>query len=123
MAEGGRILHHLRNNIENHRALVLFVGYAARETLARKIIDGEKKVRIFGEDHKVKCQVEIIDAFSAHADRHELVKYVETNSPKKLKDIFLVHGEFDQIEPLKNALRSKGYPRVHIPKTGTVAEL
>ncbi len=118
MAEGGRILHHLRNSVGNHRTLVLFVGYAARDTLARKIMDGEKKIRIFGEEYKVKCKIEIIDAFSAHADRHELLRYVDTNRPEKLKDIFLVHGEPDQLEPFRNALRSKGYPNVKIPSLG-----
>jgi metallo-beta-lactamase family protein len=118
MAEGGRILHHLRNSIDNHRALVLFVGFAAKDTLARKIMEGEKKVRIFGEEHTVKCKVETIDAFSAHADRHELLKYVDTNHPNKLKDIFLVHGELYQIEPFRNALRSKGYQNVRIPSLG-----
>ena len=123
MAEGGRILHHLRNNIEDRRTLILFVGHAAKNTLARKIIDGEKKVRIFGEEHKVKCRVETMDAFSAHADKKELLKYVDTNSPSKLNDIFLVHGEIDQIEPLSNALSSKGYKKVHIPEPGEVYKI
>lgn len=122
MAEGGRILHHLRNNIENHRTMILFVGYAAQHTLARKIMDGEKKVRIFGEDHQVKSKIEIIDAFSAHADRHELLKYINTNSPDRLKHIFLVHGEFDQMESFRNALRSKGFMNVVIPQQGHVFE-
>jgi len=123
MAEGGRILHHLRNNIDNHRTLLLFVGHAAKETLARKIMDGEKKVKIFGEEHKVKCRVETMDCFSAHADRHELLKYMETNDPASLKDIFLVHGELEQMEPLRNAIRSKGYKNVHIPVLGSWYEV
>jgi len=123
MAEGGRILHHLRNNIDNHRTLLLFVGHAAKETLARKIMDGEKKVKIFGEEHKVKCRVETMDCFSAHADRHELLKYMETNDPASLKDIFLVHGELEQMEPLRNAIRSKGYKNVHIPVMGSWYEV
>jgi metallo-beta-lactamase family protein len=116
MAEGGRIQHHLRNNIEHHKALILFVGYAAKHTLARKIIDGDKKVRIFGEEYRVKCKIEKMDSFSAHADRKELLKYVDTNQPSKLKDVFLVHGEPEQIEPFRNALKSKGYKKVHIPE-------
>ncbi len=123
MAEGGRILHHLRNNIIDRRTLVLFVGHAAKHTLARKLIDGEKRVRIFGEEHIVKCRVEKIDAFSAHADRHDLLKYVDTNSPSKLNNIFLVHGELEQMEPLSHALRSKGYKNVHIPEPGDTIEL
>ncbi len=122
MAEGGRILHHLRNNIENHKTLILFVGYAARHTLARRIMDGEKKVRIFGEEFRVKCKIEKMDSFSAHADRKELLKYIDTNKPSKLKNIFLVHGEPEQIVPFKNALRSKGYKRVHIPEQGQVLD-
>jgi metallo-beta-lactamase family protein len=118
MAEGGRVLHHLRNNIENHRVLVLFVGYAARDTLARKIMDGEKTVRIFGEEHKVKCKVQILDAFSAHADRRDLLQYISIIPPERLHNIFLVHGEPDQAVPLVDALRSKGYPQVNYPALG-----
>lgn len=123
MAEGGRILHHLRNNIEHHKTLILFVGYAAKHTLARRIMDGEKKVRIFGEEFRVKCKIEKMDSFSAHADRKELLKYIDTNKPSKLKDVFLVHGEPEQIEPFKHALRSKGYKKVHIPEKGQVFEV
>ena len=123
MAEGGRVLHHLRNSIEDRRTLVLFVGHAVKETLARKIVDGEKKVKIFGEEFKVKCQVETMDAFSAHADRKDLLKYVDINSPSKLNDIFLVHGELEQIESLRDALRSKKYKNVHIPEIGKIYEI
>lgn len=123
MAEGGRILHHLRNNIENHKALILFVGYAAKHTLARKIMDGDKEVKIFGEEHKVKCKIETMDSFSAHADRQELLKYIDTNNPRKLKHVFLIHGEPDQSEAFKNALRSKGYKNVYIPELGNSYEL
>ena len=123
MAEGGRILHHLSNNIEKHNTLVLFIGYAAQDTLAIKIMDGKKSVKIFGEEHKVKCRVEKIDSFSAHADRQGLLKYIDTNKPSKLNDIFLIHGELDQIETLCNALRSKGYKNVHIPELGETYEI
>jgi len=118
MAEGGRILHHLRNNIENPKTLLLFVGYAAKETLARKIIDGEKTVKIFGEDHQVRCKVKMMDAFSAHADRRDLLDYVDLNDPARLKHIFLIHGEPDQAGSFKDALRSKGYPNVYFPTLG-----
>jgi len=118
MAEGGRILHHLRNNIEDHRNLILFVGYAAKETLARKIMDGDEKVKIFGEEHRVKAQVRVMDHFSAHGDRRDLLDYVEYSPPNRLKNIFLVHGEHDQAIPLKDALRSKGYESVHYPGPG-----
>jgi metallo-beta-lactamase family protein len=115
MAEGGRILHHLRHNIENPKCLVLFVGYAAQHTLARKIIDGEKVVKIFGEEHRVKCQVKVMDSFSGHADKRDLLEYVKMTPPSKLKHIFLVHGEPDQTIPMRNALRSMGYENVYYP--------
>jgi metallo-beta-lactamase family protein len=120
MAEGGRILHHLRNNIENSKNLILFVGYAAKETLARKIMDGMHVVKILGEDHTVRCRIKMMDAFSAHADKHDLLKYVGLNSPERLKHIFLVHGEQDQVTPLHDALRSQGYQNVYYPSQGEV---
>jgi metallo-beta-lactamase family protein len=118
MAEGGRILHHLRNNLENPKNLLLFVGYAAKETLARKIMDGQHVVKVFGEEHTVRCKVEIIDAFSAHADRRDLLDYVDYTPPSRLKHVFLIHGEPDQALSLKDALRSKGYGNIHYPAQG-----
>ena len=115
MAEGGRILHHLRNNIHNPKNLVLFVGYAAKDTLARKIMNGDRVVKIFGEEHTVKSKIKIMDSFSAHADRRDLLDYVSLNSPQRLKHIFLIHGDSDQALPLKDGLRSKGYQNVHYP--------
>lgn len=120
MAEGGRILHHLRNNIHNPKNIILFVGYAAQNTLARKIIDGEHVVKIFGEEHTVKSKVKVIDAFSAHADRRGLLDYVGMNSPSRLKHVFLVHGDADQALPLKDGIRSKGFENVYFPKPGEI---
>jgi metallo-beta-lactamase family protein len=123
MCEGGRILHHLRNNIENPRNMILFVGYAARNTLARRIMDGHREVRIFGEQYKVRCKVKTIEAFSAHADRRELLEYVRMTPPEKLKNVFLVHGEEDQALSLKDAIRSQGYRNVSYPAFGETVEL
>ncbi len=120
MAEGGRILHHLRNNLENPKNLLLFVGYAAKETLARKIMDGRHEVKVFGEEHTVRCRVQVIDAFSAHADRRNLLDYVDLTPPSRLKHIFLVHGEPEQSLSLRDALRSKGYENIHYPAPGDV---
>ena len=100
MAEGGRILHHLKNNIENPRNLILFVGYAAQETLARRIMDGEKVVKIFGEEYQVRAQVKSMDVFSAHGDKNDLINFAKASKPEKLKNIFLVHGEPEQALPL-----------------------
>jgi metallo-beta-lactamase family protein len=123
MAEGGRILHHLRNNIGNSRNLVLFVGYAAMHTLARKLMDGEKKVKIFGEEHKVRARVKKIDDFSAHADQTELVNYLKFQSPTVLKHLFLVHGEEEQALPLKEKFESMKYSQVYYPSPGALYEI
>jgi len=118
MAEGGRVLHHLANNIENKKNLILFVGYAAAHTLARKIIDGETEINIFGEPHKVKAEVKAMDYFSAHADQGELIDYLRLNDVKRLKNIFLVHGEEEQAIPLKEKLLQKGFKNVDFPTSG-----
>jgi metallo-beta-lactamase family protein len=118
MAEGGRVLHHLANNIENKKNLILFVGYAAAHTLARKIIDGETEINIFGEPHKVNAEVKSMDYFSAHADQGELIDYLRLNDVKRLKNIFLVHGEEEQALPLREKLLQKGFKNVDFPSSG-----
>jgi len=118
MAEGGRVLHHLANNIRNKKNLVLFVGYAAENTLARKIIDGETEVNIFGEPHKVKAEVKSMDYFSAHADQEGLINYLRLNDKNRLKNIFLVHGEQEQALPLREKLLQKGFKKVDFPAPG-----
>lgn len=123
MAEGGRILHHLKNNIENPINLILFSGYAAQETLARKIMDGMKEVNILGDSHIVKAEIKEIDYFSAHADQGELLEYLNFSNPEKLKNIFLVHGDEEQALPLKEKIKNKGFRSVYFPKKGDVFEL
>jgi metallo-beta-lactamase family protein len=123
MAEGGRILHHLKNNVGNPKNLVLFVGYAAEHTLARRIMDGAQEANIFGEKHIINCQVKIMDYFSAHADQEELIDYIRLNQKKKLKNIFLVHGEEKQSLVLREKLVTLGYRNVHFPVSGEKFEI
>jgi len=123
MCEGGRILHHLRNNIENPNCWVVFVGYAAQNTLARKIMDGHETVKIFGEEFKVRAKIKIMHSFSAHGDRSDILNYVNYSPPSHLKKIFLVHGEPESAESLVDAFRSKGYEQVTVPDLGEVFEL
>jgi metallo-beta-lactamase family protein len=118
MAEGGRILHHLANNIGNPKNLVLFVGYAAEHTLARKIMDGMERVNILGDEYSVKCQIKTMDYFSGHADKNELLDYLQLNPQKRLKNIFLVHGEEDQALPLREKILQKGYRKADFPISG-----
>lgn len=123
MAEGGRILHHLRNNIGNPKNVVLLVGYAAQHTLARRLMDGEKKVRIFGEVHTVRCRVVRMDDFSAHADRDGLLELLRCQSPDRLRGLFLVHGEEDQSEAFAATAKSLGYRNVLVPANGDTVRL
>lgn len=123
MAEGGRILHHLKNNIENPNNLILFAGYAAQETLARKIMDGASEVNILGDVHKVLAQIMKMEDFSGHADQKGLMRYLDFSSPQKLKNIFIVHGEPEQSEPLKEKILAKGFKNVHYPAKNEIVEV
>ncbi len=91
MCTGGRIRHHLKNNISREECAILFVGYAATGTLARQVIDGAKEVRIYGEKVPVRARIDTINGFSAHADQAELLAWhQQTGNPERT---FLVHGE------------------------------
>ena len=91
MAENGRIRHHLKNNIEDEKNSVLFVGYQAEETLGRKLVEGNKVVSIFNQNYQVRAEIVFFKSLSAHADENDLDGYVKYI--KGLKKIFLVHGE------------------------------
>ncbi len=114
MAETGRILHHLKNNIEDRRTTILIVGWQAPETLGRRLVDGEKIVNIFGEKYHVNAQVEVLNGFSGHADHEELLSWVE---PMKVKPrrTFLVHGELEAASALAGGLRQRYGMQVDIP--------
>jgi len=123
MAEGGRIVHHLANNIENPNNMILFAGYAAKETLARKIMDGAEEVNILGSPYKVNAQIKSMDYFSAHADQKGLLDYALASVPDKSKNIFVVHGEPEESEPFIAKLKENGFTNIHYPKTGDSAEI
>mgnify|MGYP003507217426 FL=1 len=123
MAEGGRILHHLKNNIGDPKNLILFVGYAAEHTLARRIMDENEKVNIFGEEYKVKAKIKKMDYFSGHADQKELLDYLRLNQQNKLKSIFLVHGEEDMVLPFREKLLEKGFNNVQFPASGEIINI
>jgi len=106
MCESGRILHHLKNNIEDSRNTILVVGYMAENTLGRKIVEKEKIVRIFGIEHELNAEVVVINAFSGHADKNELLDFVLASAP--LKKVFLVHGDMDQTQAFAATLTQKG---------------
>ena len=111
MAEGGRILHHLKNNIGNQNSIILITGYQAENTLGRKIVEGVSPVKIFGQEYDVKAKIIILNELSAHADQKDLLNYVE--SMKGLNKIFLVHGEMPEALAFKEVVQ-KTHPSVSI---------
>ena len=119
--ENGRILHHLKNNIENPHNTVIIVGFMPKDTLGRRILAKKPLVNIFGRPYELKAEVVVIDGFSAHADRNDLKRYVK-GCRKTLKKVFIVHGEPDQSDALRKDIRSLG-TRVSIPRKGETVYL
>ncbi len=113
MCTGGRIKHHLANNISRPENTVLFVGYQARVTLGRELLERPGKARIHGEDHAVRARIEKINGFSAHADRDQLLRWVAgfTDPPQH---IVVIHGEKEAAEDLASLLREHSN-RVEVP--------
>jgi len=121
MAESGRVLHHLANTIEDPKNGVLIIGFQAQHTLGRRLVEGAQRVRIFGEEIDRRAEVVVINAFSAHADRRELLAFAHGFESRPAQT-FLVHGEETQLASLAMALRSDGRS-VHVPFDGDVCEI
>lgn len=122
MCEVGRIKHHLKHHLWDPNSTILFVGYQAPGTLGRKLVDGEKKVKIFGEEIAVNARIEYIEGYSGHADQEWLMNFVYsfTNPPKH---IFLVHGETEGQVVLKEKIEENTTVPVTIPEFGESYEL
>ena len=122
MCEVGRIKHHLKHNIWNPKNTILFVGYQAPGTLGRKIVDGAKTVKIFGEDIAVNARIEYIEGYSGHADQEGLMNFVYS-FVKKPEHIFLVHGEPEGQKVLKEMIVQNTNIPVTIPEYGETYDL
>ena len=122
MCEVGRIKHHLKHNLWNPKSTILFVGYQAPGTLGRSIVEGAKKVKIFGEEIAVNARVEYIEGYSGHADQTWLLNFIYsfTNPPKH---VFLVHGEPEGQLELKEKIEQTSECKVIIPNFGDSFEL
>ncbi len=106
MCESGRVLHHLKNNIPDSRNTVLVVGYMAKDTLGRKIVEKHRLVRIFGVEYELNAEVVVINSFSCHADKNELVDFASRCLP--LTRVFLVHGEEEESLRFQEELTQRG---------------
>jgi len=112
MCTGGRVKHHLVNNISNEKNTILFVGYQAVGTLGRSIVDGHKQVRILGQQYPVRARVAEIKGFSAHADRQELLEWLNGINPRR---VFVVHGEAEAAREFGKFLREQKGWKVNVP--------
>lgn len=119
MMTGGRIVHHLKHNLWRKEAALIVVGYQAEGTLGRRIVDGAKSVRIHGDTIEVRARVATINGFSSHADRGDLLKWLQPTGSAR---VFLVHGESPVMERFAQELRGRER-EVTIPEQGKTYEL
>ena len=123
MAEFGRILHHLANGAADSRNTIVIVGFQARDTLGRRIVERQPTLKIFGEDVPLRAHVEVLNGYSAHADRGDLLRWIDTvRGPHAAPAVYLVRGEPSAQDAFAATLRTGGYP-VTIPERGTTIEI
>ncbi len=123
MCTGGRIRHHLRHHLERSQDTLLFVGYQAAGTLGRAIVDGAQRVEVFPHEyHDVRCRVERVDGFSAHADGPELMEWV-TAVGAKAEAVFCTHGEEQAAAALAQRLRERLTAQIYVPKLLDLVDL
>jgi metallo-beta-lactamase family protein len=123
MCEAGRVLHHLKNNIEDARNTILIVSWQAPDTLGRRLVEHAPEVMIFGEEYSVRARVETINGYSAHADRTGLLEYVRQVGPGRLKAAYVIHGEEASSLALAEGLRDLGVHQVAVPRPGESVSL
>jgi metallo-beta-lactamase family protein len=117
MAEAGRVVHHIRNNIENPNNTILIVGYCAEGTLGWRLRQLPEEIRIFGEEKKVNARIEIMDSFSAHADKKEILSFLDPLDRSRIEKLFLVHGDYEKAQlPLEKTLYDMQYTNVYVPQ-------
>jgi metallo-beta-lactamase family protein len=103
------------HNIDNEKNTILIVGYAEPNSLAGKLRNGNKEVRIFGDEYPVKAEIKIIDSYSAHGDYNEMIRYLSCQKKEKVKKIFLVHGSSESISEWGKKLKAEGYKEIVEP--------
>jgi metallo-beta-lactamase family protein len=116
MADAGRVKHHISNNIENSRNTILLTGYCEPRSLGGRLQSGAKQVGIFGVEHEVNAEIGSIRSMSAHGDYEDMSQWLACQDPKKVKKLFLVHGEYDVQQDFKARLVRKGFDDVEIPE-------
>lgn len=116
MCEAGRVLHHLRANVEDPRSSIAIVGFMAEHTLGRRIVERRPRIKIFGVERDLRAEVAVLEGFSAHADQRGLIAFAEScRGAGALGQVALVHGELAAQETLRRELLRRGFPNVRIP--------
>ena len=118
MAEAGRIKHHIKNNVENARNTILLVGYASPDSLAGRLKAGEPEVRIFGDVFKVNAMIESMENYSAHGDYNEMLEYLSCQNAANVKQMILVHGDYETQLSWAEKLEGAGFKSIVIPEMG-----
>jgi metallo-beta-lactamase family protein len=121
MCNGGRIVHHLKHNLDREDTQVLITGYQARGSLGRRLVDGHDRVRIHGRDIEVRAAIHTIGGLSAHGDQDDLARWYECmeNRPP----VYLVHGEVEAQTAFQAYLGKRSGAEVHLPKPGDTLDL
>lgn len=122
MMNAGRVKHHLYNHVEDSRNTFLIVGYCTPDTPGGILRSGATGLKIFGEYKQIRADVEVMDSFSAHGDRNEMLDFIQNQKPR-LKRLFLVHGEYDTQQSWKSFLTSNGFASIEIPQKGMIESL
>lgn len=123
MCEAGRVLHHLKHGIGNPNNLILIVSFQAQHTLGRRIAERQPVVKILGEEYELRAEVEVMEEFSAHADRAGLIEYVKNIKPERLEKVFVVHAEPDAAAAFASSLKELGIREVILPEPGAEYEI
>lgn len=123
MCTGGRIKHHLANNISRKESTVLFVGYQADGTLGRLLLNGVTPIRLFGQSYPVRAKIEQIPGFSAHGDRSELLKWLTQVEAKTTRNVFVTHGEPETAHHFAESVRQEKAVSASVPKYGETVDL
>ena len=116
MADAGRVKHHISNNIENTRNSIVMTGYCEPNSLGGRLIAGATEVSIFGVEHQVNAEIGSIRSMSAHGDYEDLSQWLACQDPRQVKQLFLVHGEYEVQQEFKRRLVKKGFLDVQIPE-------
>ncbi|WP_158796491.1 MBL fold metallo-hydrolase RNA specificity domain-containing protein [Pedobacter sp. L105] len=116
MAEGGRIRHHIRNTVGNAKNTILMVGYASPDSLAGKLMAGDKNIYLFREHLQVKAEIRSIKSMSAHGDYEDLLHFLSCQDPALVQQLFLVHGEYEVQQKFAQRIKEHGFKHVTIPE-------